>query len=143
MAEAYTQGQAQTDAILFSLVGHWAVSPIVAKKLGTSVTGEDGDVWFISFDDDGKAVGFAQLRFHKNKSAHIRYLYSDNGFQSVYDDLIEKIFECVHFGEVSSLYTNDRRDSDIWPDLGFKPKDNKRGGSFIRWEWSKAMEDVE
>ncbi|HRJ61634.1 MAG TPA: hypothetical protein PKZ99_10700 [Azospirillaceae bacterium] len=134
----------ETDKAVFASLGRWIVDAEVHKRLGMAVTARDGDVWFVIRDIIAWSPrGFAQLRPIKGgKAGHIRYLFFTP------DDLAAKRHFALHVlnharaAGMRDVHTNDRRDSDVWPALGFKPKDNKRSGSFIRWEWSEAKECI-
>lgn len=133
----------ETDMAVFASLGRWIVDAEVHKRLGMAVTARTGDVWFINRDIiAGSPRGFAQLRTLKGgKAGHIRYLFvADSDPEK--EDFARHVLAHARAAGMRDIHTNDRRDSNVWPALGFKPKDNKRGGSFIRWEWSAAKEDV-
>lgn len=132
----------ETDKAVFTSLGRWILDAEVHKRLGMPVTARDGDVWFIIRDViTGRPHGFAQLRSLKGgKAGHIRYLFLTSDDLAAKRHFARHVLNHARAAGMRDIHTNDRRNSDVWPALGFKPKDNKRGGSFIRWELSEAKE---
>lgn len=132
----------ETDKAVFASLGRWILDAEVHKRLGMAVTARDGDVWFITRDTIAwRPHGFAQLRPLKGgKAGHIRYLFFTQDDLAAKRHFARDVLNHARTAGMRNVHTNDCRDSDVWPALGFKPKENKRGGSFIRWEWSEAQE---
>jgi hypothetical protein len=122
----------EDDHDLFGLVGRLALSNEVHGILGSSVSSDEGDYWFIHVGSDGFASGFSQMRLLGNGSAHIRYAYSTN--KAVRLGVIKAAIAKAKKLEAKLVYTNDRKTDDMWPDLDFKKQPSKRLGDFVRWE---------
>ena len=132
MIKQFTQGTA-TDAELFQSIGNWAVSQSVHEQLGVSVTGNSGDLWFISFESD-LPVGFAQMRFMKNRTGHFRYLYSESYKAKL--DLGNAVIKAAQCAKIKSIFANERRDSPVMQHFEFKQTTDSGKTKFCRWERS-------
>lgn len=131
----YTQGQsAESDWDLFGLLGPTITDAQVHEQLGMAVTSRTGDVWHVMIDNGGALLGFALVRPLKSqKSAHIRFLHAPGPALHA-RKLLASVLEFAQAAGLTSLHTNDRVNSTLWPSNGFTLIQNNRRGSFVRWQ---------
>jgi len=118
--------QTENNPELFSLIGNYIVSKKVHDELGTAITTNEDDKWFVKIVKN-KAVAFLTMREMKNGAVHIRFVY---GSQS---DKKELITETINSYTSCKIWTNDRETEILWSELEFNMISKARG-SFCRWE---------
>lgn len=134
MIGEYLQGCDKTDADLFASIGKLALNPEVHKELGNSVSSLDGDWWIISIRPAGNADGFVTMRVYDKAtcSIHIRFAYAlDN---KVRIQLVKRAISKAKELKASVVYTNEKKQDELWPSLGFKLHPTNRRGDYVRWE---------
>lgn len=112
---------------LFQSVGKFLVNKEVIKVLGGQISSKEGSFWSVLFGDE-KVLGFAVAEKDKTESAHLKYLYIEQGEERVaaYRALIKEFVEKVE--DVKLLWTVDTIErKEIWEKLGFKKARQKRG----------------
>ena len=134
MIGEYLQGCSKTDYDLFAAVGRIALDPEVHKELGNSVSSLDGDWWILSVRPAGNADGFVNMRVYDKASCsiHIRFAYAlDNKIRT---QLVKRAILKAKELKASVVYTNEKKQDELYPALGFKVKPTKRPGDYVRWE---------
>lgn len=140
MVKKFIQGQGQ-DEELFGLLGQWLTSKAIQQQLGMAVTSAPDDVWHIAINNK-KATGFALTHFQKNKTAHIRFLFTEDELLKSKEAILKEVLETIKNSkeieiEIETIFTNDRQDAP-WITNGFKKQPTIKGKSFCRYE--KKME---
>lgn len=132
--QTFVQGQARTDRKLFGYLGSWLVDKKVQEQLGMAITAHSGDLWLVSTNSKDEVRGFATGRILKSGSLHLRFLYTADDGELVAKTLITRVLTLAEEHGSRLVYTNDRKTTMLWPDMGFKEIPSSRGGNFVRWE---------
>lgn len=135
MIKVFTQGlKEKDDQELFGLVGRWLVDVKIHQQLGTAITSNDGDVWFVSIPEKGSPRGFANGRLLKNGKFHIRFVYCVEGSPMICEAMIKKFLNEAAKQGSKEIYTNDIEVNQYWSDAGFEftPPARGRYGKWIK-----------
>ena len=132
MITVYIHGTEASDAELFCQIGRFALNPKIHTELGNAITSIEGDKWYL-YQQDGKTIGFANVRIDKQNRWHLRYLWEEGLGIKIRDDLINAVIKQANKAKSLLVFTNDRISAGIWKLHGFVPGEQKRG-EFVRWE---------
>ena len=138
MIKVFEQGQSdKKDAELYALIGRWLVDIKIHQLLGTAITANAGDVWFVSVPEKGLPRGFANARLMKNGKMHIRFVYCEDKAPMICNTLIKKFLNVADDKGCKEIYTNDTSDKKYWGNAGFKFTAPSRG-KYGKWVKTNA-----
>lgn len=131
MIKQYTHGK--DDYQLWGNVGRLLMNLEVQKTLGGAANSAEGDIWFVAMTHNSRTTGFAALRLQKNKTARLRYFYSEDADGLELETLINKAISCARENGCTSLMTLWRKDDALLAKLGFTAEPPARG-TFCRYD---------
>lgn len=116
---------------LFGMLGEYATSSSIRKKLGGFISSELGRRWFVATVNRGKrVVGFGSLRF-KAAGAELLHLYALDAGKDI--PVLERCIEAARETGVKRIVTTDYAErKDVYVQSGFRPV--RENGRFIRFE---------
>jgi hypothetical protein len=133
MIRKYIHGQ--DDYALWGHVGRFLVNKSIQDHIGTCITSEPGDVWWVALTHKKETMGFSSARLLKNKTVHLRYFFSvsQTSLDLAEKTLINQAITYAKENNCASVHTSWRKESPLLESMGFIAKPREKG-DFCRWE---------